>query len=138
MRIKTIISDRYLKRRLKRIERDLGNKTGKAIVNIGEWTKYRAKYYAPRDTGKTRNGVMSAVVRNTKGYKEVIVGFKKNPHPEKAPFNLPLWMHTDKDAEEYVWRNGKQPKFLNLAAQEARSRFRRKVDGIIKETVLKR
>lgn len=129
------VDDRVLRRRLKKLEANMESKGKATVSEIAEWTKLRAKYLAPKWTGETARYIISAIKVNRKGYTEAIVGFRQNPHPEKEPFNLPLWMHYDKDALRYPWRNGKDPKFLFSSAEEGRGKFFRRVDTMIRESI---
>jgi len=129
------VDDKVLKDRMKKLERSLDSKSKRTVDEIAEWTKIRAKILAPKWTGETARYIISAPRINRKGYHEAVVGFKQNPHPEKEPFNLPLWMHYAKNAETYPWRNGKDHKFLFSSSKEARAKFFRKVDTMISESI---
>jgi hypothetical protein len=129
------VEDKILIDRMNRLEKSLDSKSKVTVDEVAEWTKLKAKILAPKWTGETARFIISAPRVNRKGYHEAVVGFKENPHPEKEPFNLPLWMHYSPDAKDYPWRNGKNPKFLFASALEARIKFFRKVDTMIRESI---
>lgn len=132
------VDDRILTRRLKQMERKFDLVGKKSVEEIAEWTKLRAKFLAPYDTGETRRFIISAPIVNRKGYTEAVVGFKQNPHPEKGDFNLPLWMHYSERAKTYRWRHGKDHRFLFSATKEARGKFFRRVESLISESIIGR
>ena len=139
--IKFEVDDASVRAKINRIRAGIDNKGSSTVSEIGELTKQRARYLAPKDTGKTASFIVNSIVTNSKGYKEAVVGFKQNPYPDKTysggVFNLPLWMHTSQKALSFPWRDGGRPRFLYEASSYAQKEFFRRVSTFFQEEIRK-
>lgn len=127
-----VVDDKDTKGYLARIQRQLGKELGQQTFNAGQYAKNIAKSLVPIDTGITKDGILFAVKSKTRNDTKVFVGFADNPHPEKTwrggEFNLPAWMTYSELALSHPWKNGKNPRFLLVAAEKTENKFRRDVE----------
>jgi len=110
--------------KFKRMEQKLiseGDVTTRKLADLG---KAFAASIAPRDTGKTVQGI---VRRKGKAVEWQIVAQNMHPHASRlGNFNLPYWMHNSPNAKDHI-KSG-DPKFMfttrdyleGLAGPEAR------------------
>ncbi|RLG33405.1 hypothetical protein DRN98_03985 [Methanosarcinales archaeon] len=125
------INGKSLQKQLKRIEKGLNSKVAaESVFNTARLAKLLAKQLVPKDTGKTKKGIISIVKIRSKEEAEARVGFKSNPHPDKryggGEFNLPAWMTFSAKAPGHPWKSG-NPRFLLIAAEEAEKELEQRV-----------
>lgn len=112
---------------MSRFPKELVKVTVKSAID----TKNKAASLAPYDTGKTRDGIISAVQYQGKDKINAIIGYKKNPHPDKKwgrkEFILPYWLNFSSLAPSHSTYDGKDPRFMWTAQRWSAENFPKRV-----------
>lgn len=139
--IRVQVKDRGARKLMKRLLEDLPRTSANEVFNIGRFALKTAKPLIPEDTGKTKRAFMSVIKIKGKNVASAIIGFDKNPHPEKdlwggKIFILPKWMTFSNKALKHPWRKG-DPRFLKITQELVFERFRKRLQ-IATSRLLKR